>query len=120
MAILETISGMPDALRGGIYWLILINSLSVVFILWRVEARVILGLWAILALTAIAMAEQNMAPGATGAAAALLWVPLLFWLIWRNPVEDAGEPWGLYLVLLFTSNLVATALALANLRVQAV
>ena len=46
--------------------------------------------------------------------------PLLFWLVRRNPVDGIREPWGLYLVILFASNLVFSVLALANLWFRAI
>ena len=120
MAILEAISGVPDAARGLVYWLILVNSLSLVFALHRAEARAILAVWAAVLVLAIALAERQAAPALIAAAPAALWTPLLFWLVRRNPVEDAREPWGLYLVLLFASNLVASVLAVANLWFRAI
>lgn len=120
MAILETISGVPDAARGFVYWLIFINSLSIFFVIRRAEARAIFAGWAAVVLIAMGMAEREMTAGPISAAAAAIWLPLLFWLVWRNPVEDAREPWGLYLILLFASNLVASVLAFANLWFRAI
>lgn len=115
MAIVEAISGAPDALRGFVYWLIFINTASVFFVLHRAEARLVLAVWAALVLLSMGLAEREMAPRFIAAAAAALWTPLLVWLVWRNPIEDAREPWGTYLVLLFASNLIAACLAAANL-----
>lgn len=119
MAIVEAISGAPDALRGAVYWLIFINTASVFFVFHRVEARSVLAVWVALALLSMGLAEREIAPRLVAAATAALWTPLLVWLIWRNPVEDVREPWGTYLVLLFTSNLVATCLSAANLWLRA-
>ncbi|HAC59146.1 MAG: hypothetical protein CMI62_04445 [Parvibaculum sp.] len=120
MAILETISGVPDAARGLVYWLVLFNSLSICFIFHRTEARAILGIWlAVMALT-IALAGLEVPSGLIAAGAAAFWTPLLFWLVRRNPVDGIREPWGLYLVILFASNLVFSVLALANLWFRAI
>ncbi|MFN4228816.1 hypothetical protein [Parvibaculum sp.] len=120
MAILETISGVPDVARGLVYWLVLFNSLSICFIFHRTEARAILGIWlAVMALT-IALAGLEVPSGLIAAGAAAFWTPLLFWLVRRNPVDGIREPWGLYLVILFASNLVFSVLALANLWFRAI
>lgn len=120
MAILDAISTLPDWARGLVYWLILLNSLSIFFILHRAEARAILGLWLAVVALAIALAERQVSPGLIAAGAAALWTPLLFWLVWRNPADGIREPWSLYLVLLFASLLVACVLAAANLWLRAV
>lgn len=119
MEIVEAVSAAPDALRGFVYWLILINTASVFFVFHRAEARPVLAVWAALVLLGMGLAERGMAPCFIAAASAAFWTPLLVWLVWRNPVEDVREPWGTYLVLLFASNLIAACLAAANLRFHA-
>ena len=114
MAIVEAISGAPDALRGFLYWLIFINTASVFFVSHRVEARWALAVWVALVLLSMGFAERETAPHLVAAATAALWTPLLVWLVWRNPIEDVREPWGTYLGLLFASNLVAVCLSAAN------
>ncbi len=69
---------------------------------------------------AIALAGREVPSGLIAAGAAAFWTPLLFWLVRRNPVDGIREPWGLYLVILFASNLVFSVLALANLRLQTI
>lgn len=120
MALVEEISGAPDALRGLVYWLVFINTASIFFVLHRVEARVVFAVWAALIALSAGLAEREMAPHIIGAAAAALWTPLLVWLVWRNPIEDVREPWGTYLVPLFASNLIAACLAAVNLPIRAI
>ncbi|MBC7103150.1 MAG: hypothetical protein H5U13_08015 [Parvibaculum sp.] len=115
MAIVEAISGVPDALRGFVYGLVFINTASVFFVFHRAEARWVLAIWAALVLPGMGLAEREIAPRIIAAPTTAFWTPLLVWLIWRNPIKDAREPWGTCLVLLFASNLIAACLAAANL-----
>ena len=60
MAIVEAISGAPDALRGFVYWLIFINTASVFFVFHRAEARWVLAVWAALVLLSLGLAEREI------------------------------------------------------------
>lgn len=109
------ISQAPDPLRGWIYWLVFINSTSILFIFTRVEARWALAAW-LVSIPAMGLASERL--GFTAALALVhlsIWAPLLVWLVWRNPVSGMRDPWGFYLVLLFASNLIALGLDTADL-----
>ncbi len=109
------ISQAPDVLRGGIYWLGFINSAALLFIFTRTEARWIFAAW-LAGLPLLALLFELS--GFTTLLALVylsIWAPLLCWLVWRNPVDGMREPWNFYLVLLFTSDLVALGLGSAGL-----
>lgn len=109
------ISQAPDALRGWIYWLAFINSAALLFVFTRTEARWIFAAW-LAGLPLLALVFELSGFTALLALVHLsIWTPLLCWLVWRNPVDGMREPWSFYLVLLFTSNLVALALGAASL-----
>jgi hypothetical protein len=92
MAIVEAISGVPDVLRGFVYWLIFINTASVFFVLHRPEARWVLGVWAALVLLGMGLAEREIAPRFIAATTTAIWTPLVVWLVWRNPIEMRASP----------------------------
>ncbi|ABS64105.1 hypothetical protein Plav_2496 [Parvibaculum lavamentivorans DS-1] len=115
-ALIGQISQAPYALRGGIYWLVFINSASLLFVFTRMmEAR-----W-IFAASLCSIALFGLAFDFSGFTALLaavhfsVWAPLLIWLVWRNPVDGVREAWSFYMVLMFTSNLVALGFDVAGL-----
>lgn len=109
------ISQSPDVLRGGVYWLGFISLVSVLFALTRIEAR-----W-ILAASLAGLGLTMLLYAQVGYTSVLVFghmltaIPLLFWLVWRNPVSGFREPYDLYLVLFFTSTLIALGLGVAGL-----
>lgn len=113
--LVDAVSQTSDALRGWVYWLAFINSAAILFVFTRKEAGWILAVWlASIPLLALLYAQFGFSR-LLGLVHLSLWTPLLIWLVWRNPVDDMREPWGFYLVLLFTSNLVALGLHAASL-----
>ncbi|MDP1627047.1 hypothetical protein [Parvibaculum sp.] len=111
----EQIAQAPDALRGWIYWLAFINSAALLFIFTRMEARWIFAAW-LAGLPLLALVFDLSGFTALLALVHLsIWAPLLCWLVWRNPVDGMREPWSFYLVLVFTTNLVALGLDAAGL-----
>lgn len=111
----EEISRAPEALRGWVYWLAFINSAAILFVFTRMEARWILAAWLVSIPLLTSLYAQFGFSQLLGLVHLSLWTPLLVWLVWRNPVDGIREPWGVYLVLLFTSNLVALGLHAASL-----
>ncbi|MEQ8268318.1 MAG: hypothetical protein RH982_14075 [Parvibaculum sp.] len=109
------ISRAPEALRGWVYWLAFINSAAILFVFTRMEARWILAVWLVSIPLLASLYKQFGFSQLLGLVHLSLWTPLLVWLVWRNSVDGMREPWGFYLVLLFTSNLVALGLHAANL-----
>ncbi len=64
MTLIEHLAAAPDLLRGPIYWLIFINSLSLLLVFAIAEARVIFAVWiATLTLTAL-LAHRFAVPAA--------------------------------------------------------
>lgn len=107
MTLIEHLAAAPDLLRGPVYWLIFINSLSLLLIFALAEARVILAVWlATLALTALFFEAAGFTRW-LGLVHAALWAPLLVWLVVRNPADGLRRTGDVWLVAMFTSNLVA-------------
>lgn len=97
---LLTDPALPHAFLG---WLILVNSLAVFFFFLHFAARAILAAW----LANLLLLDMVRANGVTSLSHMLLWTPLLAWLVWRNPAFDLRSPLGLWLVVVFASDLVA-------------
>lgn len=111
MTLVEHLATAPDLLRGPVYWLIFINSLSLALVFTLTEARVIFAVWAAtVALTAL-LFELSGFSRWLGLVYPALWTPLLFWLVVRNPANGLKETGDVWLVAMFTSNLVAVLLA---------
>ncbi|MBX3505966.1 MAG: hypothetical protein KF895_10850 [Parvibaculum sp.] len=110
MTLVEHLAAAPDALRGAVYWILFINSLSLALVFTLAEARIVFAVWmATLGLTLLSFEWWGFSR-ALGAAYLALWTPLIFWLVIRNPADGLKQAGDVWLVAMFTSNLVAVTM----------
>jgi hypothetical protein len=111
VTLIEHLTAAPDLLRGPVYWLIFINSLSLALVFTLSEARVIFAVWAATLALTVLLFELSGFGQWLAIVYLSLWTPLLFWLVARNPANGLRRTADIWLVTMFTSNLVAVILA---------
>jgi len=107
MSLTEHIAQEPWILRGWVYWLMAINTASVLFVIWRVEARFILLAWVINLFFMPFLFDQFGYTRILGLSHIVVWTPLLIYLWPRLRHHPAASFYGGYLWLLFVSDLIS-------------
>jgi hypothetical protein len=101
---MEAIAQQPVWLQAWVYWMVLVNLGSVVFVRQRVEARWVLGLFLV---NGIFMSWLNDVQGFTrllGLSHVIFWTPLLIYLIRRIPRIETRSPFGVYVRIVLATN----------------
>lgn len=105
---MQDIAAEPVWLQAWIYWLIAINTASILFVIQRAEARWILAAWLAVVLAIMpAFYETFGYTRILGVAHIVVWAPLLVYLWDRRERFDTATWAGRYLWVLFATNLVS-------------
>lgn len=108
---MQDIAAEPVWLQAWIYWLIAINTASILFVIQRAEARWILAAWLAVVLAIMpAFYETFGYTRILGVAHIVVWAPLLVYLWDRRERFDTATWAGRYLWVLFATNLVSLAI----------
>lgn len=99
--LMDGIGSMPIGWQIWVYWMMLINTASIVFIA-RIEARVVLAVWIANAITMTLMAEVWGFVRLLGLVHLLWWTPLVAYLIPRVRKMDASA-FRVYLIVLLAT-----------------
>jgi len=107
MDMMADIAREGPLLQGWVYWLMIINTASILFVIHRVEARWVLAAWVANAFLMGFLYDTFGYTRILGLSHIILWTPLLVYL-WRRRSEIDGSSWGgRYLWVLFITNFVS-------------
>lgn len=98
-ALMEGISTMPIAWKMWVYWMMFINTVSIVF-LKNKEARWVLAAWIPNGITMTLMADHFGYVRLLGLSHAIWWTPLLVYLFTRRKSFDLKTVFGKWMVAL--------------------
>ena len=103
-ALTEGLANGPAWVRLWVGWMILVNSLSVVFIPWKKEARVVLVVWAFTAISMTVLSEMNGYNRLLGLTHVVWWSPLLYYIYRRRHEIEPMSLYARWLATLFVTN----------------
>lgn len=107
MDMMQDIAREGPLLQGWVFWLMIINTASILFIVHRVEARWVLAAWVVNMFLMGFLYDNYGYVRLLGLSHIILWTPLLVYL-WRRRDNIDRSTWGgRYLALLFISNFVS-------------
>lgn len=102
--LMDGINSMPLFWKAWIYWMMLLNSASIVFCWKKVEARFVLGAWIPNGIFMALLAEQVGYTRILGISHAIFWTPLVILLLRRRTKFDWATGYGLWLYTLILTN----------------
>ncbi|MGD1935729.1 MAG: hypothetical protein ACFB0Z_14725 [Candidatus Phaeomarinobacter sp.] len=107
MDMMANIAAEGPLLQGWVYWMMIINTASILFVIQRVEARWVLAAWVANLFLMGFLYDTYGYTRILGLSHIVLWTPLLVYL-WRRRSEIDGSSWGgRYLWVLFITNFVS-------------
>jgi hypothetical protein len=104
MTLGEAIAQQPAWLQAWVYWMVVVNLASLVFLWRRTEARWVIGAFL---LNGIFMSWLHGATGYTrllGLSHVIFWTPLLVYLFLRLPAIQARTAYGIWVRVLMATN----------------
>jgi len=115
MDMMQDIAREPAVLQAWVYWLMIINTASILFIVQRVEARWVLAAWVANMFLMGFLYDTYGYTRILGLSHIILWTPLLVYL-WRRRGQIDRASWsGRYLAALFISNFISLLFDYADL-----
>ena len=107
MDMMANIAAEGPLLQGWVYWLMIVNTASILFVIHRVEARWVLAAWVANLFLMGFLYDTFGYTRILGLSHIVLWTPLLVYL-WRRRSEIDASSWGgRYLWVLFITNFVS-------------
>lgn len=108
--LMEGINSMPLYWKAWVYWMMLLNTASVVFCWKHVEARFVLGAWIPNGIFMTLLAEQVDYTRILGLSHVIFWTPLVIYLLMRRTKFDWATGYGLWLYILILTNSASLAI----------
>lgn len=96
----------PIWLQFWILWMVVINSLSIIF-LGRTEGRVVLAAWIANGIFMTALAEAVGFVRLLGISHVIFWTPLVIYLLRRRPMINFQETYGRWIAVLTVTNCIS-------------
>lgn len=109
MTMMEHMMQEGPVLKAWLFWMMFINTASILFVIQRVEARWVLAAWIANLIIMPQLFELYGYTRILGLSHILVWTPLLVYLWMRRDRIDRSTWSGRYLVVLFVTILVSLA-----------
>ena len=99
----EGLMAEPGWLKAWVGWMVLVNSLALLFVMKR-EARVVLAVWVLNGISMTLMAEWTGYNRLLGIVHVIWWTPLMVYLYTQRDRIAFGSWYGRWVVVLMATN----------------